>query len=79
MSIGSDFRPARKIQRDIQDVDPHTKQYADMLHLFDAVQNSARRANPGYIDCIHGPNKNCGEVVILVCDGCIETERLRED
>ena len=56
MSIGSDFRPARKIQRDIQDVDPHTKQYAEMLHLFDAVQNSARRANPEYEGCIHGPN-----------------------
>ena len=76
MSTATDFKPARMLQRQVQDVDPHTHQYAILLNHYTAFEASARRANPTYKGCIHGApeerDKACPLDAVMLCDWCIE-------
>ena len=75
MSTATDFKPARMLQRQVQDVDPHTDQCAILLNQYTAFEASARRANPAYTGCIHGAparDNACPLDAVLLCDWCIE-------
>ena len=75
MSTATDFKPARILQRQVQDVDPHTDQYAILLNQYTAFEASARRRNPAYKGCIHGAparDKACPLDAVMLCDWCIE-------
>ena len=75
MSTATDFKPARILQRQVQDVDPHTDQYAVDINQYTAFEASARRANPDYKGCIHGAperDKACPLDAVMLCDWCIE-------
>ena len=75
MSTATDFKPARILQRRIQEDDPYTDQYAVDINQYTAFEASARRANPTYDGCIHGAparDKACPVDAVMLCDWCRE-------
>ena len=67
------FRGARMAQKEVDEVNPFTDEYAHWLELFTALQNSARREFD-YTGCIHGPKKECPPNTVILCDHCIKQE-----
>ena len=71
--IAGAFRGARVAQKEVQETDPFTKEYAHWIEIFTMTQESARREH-NYKGCIYGPKKECPLDTVILCDYCIRKE-----